>query len=169
VHPEAHSWVANHATAEAVTVLDIGGRNINGTVRDLFPGAVSYTALDIREGDGVDIVADAATWEPTGLWDVVVCCEVFEHAAQWRDICATTFKALRPGGLFITTMAGTGRPEHSGVDGGPSLWPGEHYGNVAGADLEVRLKECGFADVTVDEQPSPADTRAVATRPQGSV
>lgn len=165
MHPEAHAWVAKHATTDAVSVLDIGGRNINGTVRDLFPNATSYTALDIRPGDGVDIVADASAWTTTDAWDVVVCCEVFEHTPVWREICETAFNALRPGGRFIATMAGPGRPIHSGVDGGPTLWPDEYYGNVAMHDLNARLKECGFVDVTVDQQFSPADVRAVATRP----
>ncbi len=162
MHLEAYAWVAKHATTDRVTVLDIGGRNINGTVRDLFPNAESYTALDIRAGDGVDIVANAATWAPTGTWDVVVCCEVFEHTDQWPAICLTAFKALRPGGVFIATMAGPGRAIHSGVDGGPFLYPGEQYGNVHGFALRRQLEACGFLDITVDEQVHSSDTRAAA-------
>lgn len=162
MHPQAHDWVAACA-ATARTVLDIGGRNINGTVRDLFPGT-EYTALDIRPGDGVDIVADASTWTPTESYDVVVCCEVFEHAGAWPAIVRTAFKACAPGGWFIATMAGPGRGAHSAIDGG-GLQPGEHYGNVAPEDLRDALIESGFADVIVDYQPSPADTRCVARRP----
>jgi hypothetical protein len=153
-----------HTGTEPVTVLDIGGRNINGSVRDLFPDA-AYTALDIREGDGVDIVADAATWTPTGEWDVVVCTEVFEHTASWPQICGTAFKACAAGGRFIATMAGPGRPAHSAVDGGWSLHPGEYYANIDPGRLHRELEACGFVDVTVDMQPNPADVRAVATKP----
>lgn len=165
MHAEAHAWVARYAAVEAVAVLDIGGRNINGTVRDLFPGADPYTALDIRDGDGVDIVADAATWSPDREYDVVVCTEVFEHTPDWPQICKTMGAALRPGGLVILTMAGPGRAPHSAVDGGWSLHPGEYYGNVDPHELERVLADCGFAGIVVDYQPSPADTRAVAYRP----
>lgn len=165
MHDEAYKWVARYATTDPAAVLDCGGRNINGSPRDLFPGADPYTTLDIAAGDGVDIVADAATWRPDRAYDVVVCCEVFEHTEVWPQICATVYTALRPGGLAILTMAGPGRPPHSAVDGGHELAVGEWYANVAPGDLEVVLKERGFADVVVDYQPSPADTRAIAYRP----
>lgn len=167
MHDQAHQWVAKHAPPDAASVLDIGGRNINGTVRDLFPGA-AYTAMDIRPGEGVDIIADAATWNPntTSRFDVVVCTEVFEHTADWPAICATAFNALAWGGLFIATMAGPGRAPHSAVDGGFRLQPGEYYGNVNPDNLRVVLEDCGFVDITVDQQRRPADVRAVATKPR---
>lgn len=168
MHTEAYGWVQRHATSDAVTVLDIGGRNINGSVKDLFPNAVSYTAMDIRAGAGVDVVADAATWTPDREYQVVVCTEVFEHTASWPQICQTAFKACAPGGMFIATMAGPGRPAHSAVDGGWQLHPGEYYGNVDPGRLERELETCGFVDVTVDQQFSPADVRAIARKPIGT-
>lgn len=163
LHPEAMAWVAAHATTDPVTVLDLGGRNINGSVRTLFPAA-DYTTLDIRPGEGVDIVADAATWTPDRAYDVVVCTEVFEHTDSWPAICATAYAACAPGGRFIATMAGPGRPEHSAIDGGGALQGGEFYRNVDPANLERTLKAVGFVDVVVDQQPSPADVRCVAMR-----
>lgn len=161
MHLEAHSWVANHGTVESVSVLDIGGRDINGTVRDLFPNA-TYTALDILPGDGVDIVADAATWTPDSAYDLVVCCEVFEHTAVWPQICATAFAALAPGGRFVVTCAGPGRAAHSAIDGEFRLHPGEHYENVSAEELARVLADCGFVDITTDQRTGPCDTRAVA-------
>jgi predicted methyltransferase len=166
VHPEALAWVRTHATDKKATVLDIGGRNINGTARDVFPNA-DYTTLDIRSGAGVDIVADASTWTPDKAYDVVVCTEVFEHTSVWRDICSTAFAALKPGGTFIATMAGPGRPEHSAVDGEWRLLDGEHYANIEPDDLKEALEGLGFTDVTVDYQTRPCDTRAVCAKPKG--
>lgn len=158
-------WIAKHATAEPVSVLDLGGRDINGSARTAFPNASDYTVVDILPGDGVDIVADAADWEPASRrWDVVVAAEIFEHTARWPAICRTALKACAPGGRFIVTTAGPGRPPHSAVDGLFRLLPGEHYANVPAAELERVLIEAGWRDVVVDSQPSPADTRAVATR-----
>lgn len=160
MHAEAYEWVSRYGTADAVTVLDIGGRNINGSVRTLFPCA-DFTALDILPGEGVDIVADAATWTPDRLCDVVTCAEVFEHTDVWPQIVATAYAALRPGGVFVATMAGPGRVPHSAFDGGP-LQAGEYYDNVGPDDLERALKEAGFVGGVVDILGP--DVRCVATR-----
>jgi SAM-dependent methyltransferase len=164
MHPQALAWIAAHATTEPVSVLDIGGRNVNGSPRPLFPNAMDYMVLDILQGEDVDIVVDAATWEPDRQWDVVLSAECLEHAADWPAICQTAYKACAPGGRFIITTAAPGRPVHSGVDGGPVLHPGEHYANVPALELERVLLETGWREVQVDSQPSPADTRAVATK-----
>lgn len=158
-------WIARYATGEPVTVLDLGGRSINGSPRHLFPAA-AYTVLDIRPADDVDIVADAATWDPGGrTWDVIIAAETFEHTASWRAICRTAFAACAPGGRLIVTTAAPGRPPHSAVDGQWRLLPGEHYANIRPAELRRVLAEAGWADVAIDVQPSPADVRATAVKP----
>jgi SAM-dependent methyltransferase len=157
-------WIVKHATDDEVTVLDLGGRNLNGSARDAFPNATVYTVLDILPGDGVDVVANAATWEPAEQWDVVVSAECFEHTAEWPAIVRTAYKACRPGGRFIVTTAAPGRLPHSGIDGEFRLHPGEHYANVPAFELERVLIETGWREVVVDSQPAPADTRAVATK-----
>src|SRR5215207_4228586 len=164
MHDQAMQWIAKYATAEPVSVLDLGGRDINGSPRHLWPNATRYTVLDILPGEGVDVVADAAAWQPGDAWDVVCAAEIFEHTASWPAICGTAYMACRPGGRFIITTAGPGRPPHSAVDGLLRLLPGEHYANVPARELERVLRETGFKDVIVDSQPLPADTRAVAIK-----
>lgn len=161
MHPEADQWVAQFATHEPLRILDIGGRNINGSNRKHFPGA-TYTTLDIRPGDGVDIVADAATWVPDTTYDRVVCTEVFEHTAVWPQICRTAYDALRSGGDLILTMAGPGRAAHSAEDGG-LLRPGEYYGNVDPDELRTVLTGLGFA-AKIDVNHVSCDVRAYAVR-----
>lgn len=167
MHAEAYEWVAKHAPTVDITVavLDLGGRDVNGQIRDLFPNADPYTVVDILPGEGVDIVADAGEWEPPlALYDVVVCTETFEHTYNWAAICRTAYKALRPGGRFIVTCAGPGRHIHSGKDGALRLLPYEQYANVPGYELERVLTETGFRDIVVDTQEMPQDTRAVASK-----
>jgi SAM-dependent methyltransferase len=166
VHDQALEWIARHATTDPVAVLDIGGRDVNGSPRHLFPAA-AWTALDELPGGEVDIAADAATWEPGDRrWDVVLCAEVFEHTPAWPAICVTAFKACAPGGRLIVTTAAPGRPPHSGVDGGtPRL--GEHYANIDPAALLLTLKGAGWADVVIDVQHDPEDVRATAVKPGG--
>lgn len=163
MHAEAMDWVSRYATEDPVSVLDLGGRDVNGTVRSLFPKADPYRVMDIRPGDGVDIVADAGTWTPDRKYDVVVCTEVFEHTANWPLICANAYEALRYGGRFIATMAGPGRPAHSAIDG-MHLRAGEYYGNVHPETLRSVLKLVGFGEIVVDRQTHPADTRATAVK-----
>ena len=81
MHPEARAFVAGVARrAGARWVVELGARDLNGTVRDLFPSARGYTGVDLVAGPGVDVVADAADWRPREpAPDLVVCCEVLEH------------------------------------------------------------------------------------------
>ena len=168
MHAQAFDWIKKHAPADAARVLDLGGRDINGSARLAFPFAVVYTVLDIAPGDGVDIVADAASWDTGGeRWACVVSSETFEHTAYWPAICRTAYTALEDGGRFIVTTAAPGRPPHSGIDGGWVLHDGEHYANIQPHRLEVVLRAVGFVDITVDVQQFPADVRAVATKPKG--
>jgi SAM-dependent methyltransferase len=141
-------------------VLDLGGRDVNGSIRSLFPDAV-FTVLDIEPAPDVDIVADAGTWEPDKQYAYVLATELFEHTANWAAVCRTAYKALRPGGKFIVTTAGPGRPLH-GASGAGFLVPYEYYANVPGYELERVLTETGFQGIVVDTQEMPPDTRAVA-------
>lgn len=162
MHDAAMEWVRERAPLGATSVLDIGGRDVNGSPRRLFPDAVPYRVLDVAAGIGVDIVADAATWIPDRTYDVVLCTEVFEHTEAWRAILRTAWEALAPGGTLVATMAGPGRAEHSAVDGGP-LRPGEHYGNIEPLALGKALDRIfGRGRYVVDQAGS--DVRCVATR-----
>jgi methyltransferase family protein len=165
MHAEAWAWLTDHATDGSVSVLDLGGRVVNwDSPRVLFPNASSYTVLDVLPAEGVDIVADAATWNPNGRrYDVAVAAELFEHAPEWPAICRTAFTALVPGGRFIVTTAAPGRPPHSGIDG-MALRFGEYYANITGEELRAALEAAGFRDIEIDMQPQPADVRAVAVK-----
>lgn len=125
--------------------LELGSRDVNGGVRDLF---ADHTGLDNLAGPGVDIVADAATWLPPRRYSCVVCCEVFEHTPLWPAIVATAYRALEDDGTLILTMAGPGREPHSAIDG---LWlkPGEHYQNIEPDDLRAVLEAAGFRHVEI--------------------
>lgn len=160
MHAEAYEWVARFGTTAPISVLDVGGRDINGTCRPLFPAA-EYVVLDALPGDNVNVVANAATWTPDREYDVVVCTEVFEHTPDWPAICATAYTACRPGGLFVATCAGPGRHPHSAIVEGP-LQPGEHYANLRPVDLRQVLDGCGWRDVHVERLLR--DLRASAVR-----
>lgn len=125
------------------SVVEFGGRNVNGSVRDLF-ATDDYRALDIAPGDGVDIVADCAEWQPDREVACVVCCEVFEHTPRWPEIVRTAHKALPVSGTLIVTAAADPRAPHSAIDGGP-IRLGEWYENVDPDRLREVVSELGFS------------------------
>lgn len=166
MHPEAYGYVARFATDDPLSVVEIGSRNVNTTVRPLFPNA-DYWGIDAQPGPCVDEVADGAVWRPFWTVDLVVCAEVFEHTPDWRDIVANTRHIVRPGGRVVFTCAGRGRPVH-GVGADDPLSPG-HYRNVEPGELAEAMEEAGFIDVDVEEQPDRTcggfDTYGTGIRP----
>lgn len=159
MHDAAYRWVERHATDKIVKVLEIGSRDINGTVRELFPNAVRYVGVDIADGIGVNIVADAAELCLDEMFDVAVSTEVLEHAERWRDIVQRMAAHLVPGGHLILTAAGPGRAPHSAT-GGPV--GDEYYANVSVGDLLNVLAGCGLRCVAVDQTGD--DIRAYAIK-----
>jgi len=147
MHNQAHGWLSaavQQMSLSGGAVVDLGGRDVNGTVHGLF-GSPPFV-VDIRPGVGVDVVADAADWVPTREFDVVLCTEVFEHTPRWPEIISTAYDALVPGGVLLATCASRSRPPHSAIDGGP-LRRGEYYRNVSPAELATAL--CQFSQYAV--------------------
>jgi hypothetical protein len=130
-------WAVDHFAARG-PVLELGSRNINGSVRGLFAGcAPPYIGVDLVAGPGVDVVADAATYVPSVKMQTVVCCEVFEHTLQApRILRHIARQLLAANGLVIVTCATTGRLPHSAVDGGP-LRLGEFYRNCSETEFQM--------------------------------
>jgi SAM-dependent methyltransferase len=172
MHGEVLSWVAQSIAAyvdtdglkkSAVNVLEIGSLDINGSVRSLFDALTSdggsYLGIDVQEGPGVDVVADASVYESSIKYDIVVCAEVFEHTPLWPKIVKNAHSLLEPGGMLILTMAGEGRPPHSAIDENPiRSW--EYYKNVSASALDAQLKQ--FSQWTVDVKNT--DTRGWAIK-----
>lgn len=138
----AREFVARYASSDTISVIEIGCRDVNGIVRDLFPHC-RYMGIDLADGPGVDVVCDAADYVPPDLVDMVLCCEVLEHAERWQAVLLAAASWLRPGGRLIITCAGPGRPPHSAVDGG-DLQPGEYYWNLATWELIDALAGTGI-------------------------
>lgn len=128
-------------------VIDLGGRDVNGSPRHLFPDA-DYITVDVVAGPGVDVVADAATVELDPA-DLVLCTELLEHTQDGARIIANAWRLLRPGGVFVATMAGPGRAPH-GAGGETHPPPGEWYRNVEPADLVEWLMAAGFQSFSTD-------------------
>lgn len=125
-------------------VVEFGSRDANGGVRDLFPNARSYFGIDVADGEGVDMVGDAARWQPKQAYACVISTETFEHTMQWREMLRIAALALAPDGIMLITCATGSRPPHSATipDSRPS--PGEYYGNVREQDFRQAAEAVGL-------------------------
>lgn len=142
-------------------VLEIGSLDINGSIRSIFKDAEYYLGIDMQEGPGVDLVANAATFVIENPVDIVVCCEVFEHTGEWEQILDTSYKNLNTGGIFIGTAAGNGRPPHSAIDENP-IRPWEHYRNIQTNELQTALEKVNYSNIVINNLNT--DIRWVATK-----
>ena len=128
-------------------MLEIGSRDVNGGVRGLFRRRqpLSYTGIDVKPGPGVNYVSDGAAFSSATRFDLIICCEVFEHDADEGDgiVPNVAHNLIAPGGWFIFTCAGPKRQPHSGIDGGP-LWVGEPYANPDPRRLLLTCLLAGF-------------------------
>jgi SAM-dependent methyltransferase len=149
MHAQAHGFVMRSVNGlpPLRSVIEFGGRDVNGSVRPLFAVAETYVSIDRIPGPGVDVVGDALSYVPVELVDCVVCCEVLEHTPHARELVQHAMDCLKPGGVFIMTCATVGRLPHSTVTGGPLLG-NEFYANVEASDLASWLPD---ATISVDD------------------
>jgi SAM-dependent methyltransferase len=98
----------------AVSLLDVGSYNVNGTFRPLVEGqGWQYTGLDQTAGPNVDVVADDPFKFPfpAHTFDVVISGSTMEHVtAIWKWI-PELVRVLKPGG-FLAIHTHWQFPEH---------------------------------------------------------
>jgi SAM-dependent methyltransferase len=103
-------------------VLEVGSRDINGSVKDLI-NYKEYIGLDlIDDNKSVDVVDDAENipnhWS-SETFDLVICTETLEHVKDPPSIVRKMRNVLKKGGWMLITTPGTGHPEHD--------WPSDYY------------------------------------------
>ena len=107
---------------EFCEVLEIGSRNVNGSVRQFFESC-RYTGIDCEDGKDVDVVTLAHNFRPhdrSHRFDTVISCEAFEHDPFLKKTLAVCVGSLlRKGGLFVGTWASPNRSEHGTVKSTP--------------------------------------------------
>lgn len=161
------AWDFVHRTLEQTgprrRVLEIGSRDVNGSIRRLFIDAERYVGLDVAEGMGVDVAGMPADYakDHAGEFDTVVCLETLEHDPDPHATIRAARMALDDaGGLLIVTAAAPGRKPHSAVDGGP-IRDGEHYEGIDKERMAYWLTD-SFGDIHEIELWGDRDIRAVA-------
>lgn len=145
----------------AADVVELGSCNVNGTIRPLFREARSYLGVDVRPGPDVDLVDDATYHGADASYDIVVSCEMLEHAPHPKAIIRNCYRILRPGGYLLLTAASEHRAPHG--NDGMEVHEGEHYGGIRRDDLEVWASGF-FAEVTVSEDVKAGDVYLFARK-----
>lgn len=138
MHDAVIEWCRRWQSDAELFAIDIGGQDVNGHARHVWPNAV-WLVIDQRAGPGVDMVIDAASWRgPTLAADLVLCTEVFEHTPQWARIVANAHGWLSAEGVMIVTCAAPNRAPHRlGLDDDTTA-PG-WYQNIAANELAAEL------------------------------
>lgn len=93
-------------------VLDVGSRNINGSVKDSIKQAgvgepLEFVGIDMLPGEGVDVVLnghDLSKRWPQATFDLVTCCETLEHDVEFWKTIEEMKKVLKPGGYLLVTV-----------------------------------------------------------------
>jgi SAM-dependent methyltransferase len=167
MHPGAYKFVQNATEGIGIDIvnariLELGSYIVNGTVRNIYNGCENYVGVDLRPGEGVDVVADATRYCPKadeGRYDLVVTTEMLEHCKEPEAVIRNVYKLLKPGGYFIMTAAGPERAPHGndGMDVGE-----EYYGNIEPTKLKGWLKI--FENEHIECRPDLGDVYAVAKK-----
>jgi len=151
MHPSVMDWVSSKVEQHSLKgrVLEVGSRNVNGTVRPLFAGAQEYVGVDFMEGDGVDLVLNAhelTSQFAVDSFDVVVSTEMLEHDSEfWRSV-EMMGQVLKPGGHLLLTARGNGFWIHD--------YPADYYRFLPESFRSLlTLAGCEVVEVTEDWHP----------------
>ena len=97
-------------------ILEIGSRDVNGSVRSVLSSlSSSYVGIDIIDGPGVDEVLDVANITKRfekKFFDVVVSTEMLEHCFDWQSAIYQMLKVLKQRGVLILTTRSPGFELH---------------------------------------------------------
>jgi SAM-dependent methyltransferase len=130
LHESVLAFVAEVVSRDDVagkSVLEVGSANVNGSVRPQLEamGPASYLGLDLAPGPGVDLVCSGGIeeYERTRIagqlpprYDLVVSCEMLEHAERWQAAFAAMARLVAEGGKLVLTCRGPGFPRHNPPD-----------------------------------------------------
>lgn len=107
------------AARETIDILDIGGRDVNGSYADLFRGEkYRYRGVDIEADDGVAIVLDDPYNIPVadGSIDLVLSGHMLEHCEFFWQTFAEMMRVLKDDGLLFLIAPSCGPIHQYPVD-----------------------------------------------------
>jgi SAM-dependent methyltransferase len=159
MHPSVAIWVKAKIDEHELAgdTLEVGSFDVNGSVRALFAGG-EYIGVDMREGPGVDQVAEAKALPfDDGRFDVVVSTEMLEHDPTFWLSLPEMARVLKPGGHLVVTARSTGFPLHD--------FPSDYY-RFSPEALAFLFGLTGLDAVEVIPDPQSPGVFGLATKPR---
>jgi len=109
--------------SSSYSLLEVGSRNVNGTLRDLLANSVKeYVGVDLFDGPGVDrviSVLELSTAYNESTFDMVLSTEMLEHCFEWRDALLQMLLVLKQDGILLITTRSPGFELHD--------YPADHW------------------------------------------
>ena len=130
----------NNENFKNFDVLDVGSLDINGSIKKLLNGN-NYIGTDLTSGPNVDHVIGGDNLESLNRkFNLVITCEVFEHAENWDKIFQSMYNVTKEDGLIIFTCASKGRIEHGTLRTNPeSIITDTYYLNLEKKDFDKKF------------------------------
>ena len=103
-------FLETHWTQGFGKILDVGARDVNGTLRVFCPPGAEYVGVDLVPGPGVDIVLDGSDSFPfeDESFDIVLSSSCFEHDQMFWLTFAEMARVLKPGGYIFINAPSNG-------------------------------------------------------------
>jgi len=96
--------------SEGNSVLDIGAKDVNGSLRRFAPRGCRYVGIDLDGGPGVDIVVNRVSQLPFAAcsFDAIVTTSCFEHDAMFWQTFVEMCRVVKPGGYIYINAPSRG-------------------------------------------------------------
>ncbi len=103
-------FLKSGAVRNVKRILDIGGRDVNGTLRRFAPGNASFISIDLEPGRGVDLVLEDPYRYPfsDGCFDCVVSTSCLEHDRMFWLTILEASRVLSQNGLLYLSVPSQG-------------------------------------------------------------
>lgn len=97
--------IASKINIDNKTVLEVGSRDYNGSVRPLFKKS-NYIGIDLQKGKGVDVVMPSDFVIPfeSNTFDIVLCLSCLEHCRNPFLLTSEMSRCLKLGGIIIIAV-----------------------------------------------------------------
>jgi SAM-dependent methyltransferase len=99
-------------------IVDIGGMNVNGSLREYAPKQSEYISVDYSKGNGVDIILSDPYTLPieTASIDICVSSSCFEHSELFWVTYLEILRILKSTGVFYLNAPSNGQYHTYPVD-----------------------------------------------------
>jgi SAM-dependent methyltransferase len=163
MHPSAAVFVAKELDKEDIkgkSILEIGSRNVNGTIRPYVESRDprTYVGVDKEDGPSVDKIVDANNVvDEFGQesFDIVITTEMLEHINNWECVISNIKRVCKSGGLIVITTRSKGFEYHAYPD---------DYWRYEVPDMEILFSDCDI--ITLEPDPLEEGVFLKAAKPE---